>query len=90
MNLLREPQIDVTDSIAGLVQEEDSVRGSLLDHFCVDVVAVRPGAGVLVVSVGDQAREVGLLVARRGCSVVESEEGDRHSSNRNEETTLYP
>jgi hypothetical protein len=78
----------VTNRLTGLVQEQHSVRSSLLDHFCVDVVAIRPCAGVFVVGVGDQAREVGLLVA--GSGPVEAEEGDRHGGDRNEETRLYP
>lgn len=85
-NVLREPQVNVTDSVTGLVEEQHSVRGSLLDHFCVDVVAVRPCAGILVVGVGNQAREVGLLVARSG--IVEAEEGDGHGSNRDVKASL--
>lgn len=78
----------MTNSLTGLIEEQHSVSSSLLDHLCVNVVAVRPGAGVFVVSVGDQAREVRLLVARGG--IVEGEEGGRHGGNRNEETRLFP
>ena len=73
--------------IAGLVEEQQSVGGGLLDHLCVNVVALRPGVGVFVVGVGNQASEVGLLVARSG--IVEGEEGGRHSSDRHEETSLH-
>jgi hypothetical protein len=76
----------VTDRLAGLVQEQHSVRSSLLDHLRVDVVAVRPSSGVLVVGVRDQAREVGLLVARGG--IVESEEGEGDTSDRDVEASL--
>jgi hypothetical protein len=76
----------MTDSLAGLVEEQHSVRRSLLDHFCVGVVTIRPGVGVFVVSVRDQAREVGLLVARGG--IVEAEEGDGDGRDRDEETRL--
>lgn len=86
-NILREPDVNVTNSLAGLVEEQHSVGSGLLNHLCVGVVAVRPGVGVFVVSVGDQAREVRLLVARSG--IVESEEGGRHGSDRNEETRLH-
>lgn len=78
----------MTDSLTGLIEEQHSVSSSLLDHLCVNVVAVRPGAGVFIVSVRDQAREVRLLVARSG--IVESEEGGRHGSDRDEETRLFP
>lgn len=78
----------MTNSLTGLVQEQHSVRSSLLDHFCVNVVAIRPRAGVFVVGVGDQAREVGLLVAR--CGIAEGKEGGGHCSNRDEEARLYP
>lgn len=78
----------MTDSLIGLVEEQHSVRSSLLDHFCVDVVAVCPCVGVFVVGVGDQAREVGLLVARG--RIVETEEEDGHGNNRSVETRLYP
>lgn len=73
--------------IAGLVEEQHSVGSGLLDHLCVNVVAVRPGVGVFVVSVGDQAGEVRLLVARGG--IVEGEEGGRHGGDRDEETSLH-
>ena len=76
----------MTDSLTGLVEEQYSVRRSLLDHFCVGVVAIRPGVGVFVVGVRDQAREVGLLVARSG--IVEAEEGNGDGRNRDEETRL--
>jgi hypothetical protein len=85
-NVLGEPQVDVTDRLAGLVQEQHSVRSSLLDHLRVDVVAVRPSSGVNVVGVRDQAREVGLLVARGG--IVESEEGEGDTSDRDVEASL--
>lgn len=77
----------MTDSLTGLVEEEHSVRSGLLNHLCVGVVAVRPGVGVFVVGVGDQAGEVRLLVA--GSGIAETEEGDGHSGDRNEETRLY-
>lgn len=76
----------MTDRLAGLVQEQHSVRGSLLNHVRVGVVAVRPRAGVLVVGVRDQAREVGLLVARSG--IVEGEEGERNTGDRDVEASL--
>jgi hypothetical protein len=78
----------VTNSLAGLVEEQHSVGGGLLDHLCVGVVAFRPGIGVFVVSVGNQARKVGLLVA--GSGIVKGEEGGRHGGDRNEETSLNP
>ena len=78
----------MTRGIAGLVEEQHSVGSGLLDHLCVNVVAVRPGVGVFVVGVGDQAGEVRLLVARGG--IVESEEGGRHGGDRDEETSLHP
>ena len=76
----------MTRGVAGLVEEQHSVGSGLLDHLCVNVVAVRPGVGVFVVGVGDQASEVRLLVARGG--IVEGEEGGRHSGDRDEETSL--
>jgi hypothetical protein len=87
-NILREPQVNMTDSLTGLVQEQHSVRSSLLNHFCVNIVAIRPCVGVFVVGVGNQAREVGLLVA--GSGPVEAEESDGHGGDRNEETRLHP
>ena len=86
-NILREPDVNMTNSLTGLVEEQHSVGSSLLDHLCVGVVTVRPGVGVFVVSVGDQARKVRLLVA--GSGIVEGEEGGRHGSDRNEETRLH-
>jgi hypothetical protein len=76
----------VTDRLAGLVQEQHSVRSSLLDHLRVGVVAVRPSSGILVVGVRNQAREVGLLVARGG--IVESEEPERETGNCDVEASL--
>lgn len=78
----------MTNSLAGLVEEQHSVGSSLLDHLCVGVVAVRPGVGVFVVSVGDQTRKVRLLVA--GSGIVEGEEGGRHGGDRDEEASLRP
>jgi hypothetical protein len=85
-NVLGEPQVNVTDRLAGLVQEQHSVRSSLLNHVRVSVVAVRPRAGVFVVGVRNQACEVGLLVARGG--IVESEEAEGETSGRDVETSL--
>lgn len=85
-NVLGEPQVDVTDRLAGLVQEQHSVRSGLLNHLRVDVVAVCPSSGVFVVGVRDQAREVGLLVA--GGGIVESKEAERQTSNRDVEASL--
>jgi len=52
----------------------------------VGVVAVSPGAGVFVVGVRNQAGEVGLLVARG--SIVEGEEGEGNTSDRDVEASL--
>ena len=76
----------MTDRLAGLVQEQHSVRSGLLNHLRVDVVAVCPSSGVFVVGVRDQAREVGLLVARGG--IVEGEEGEGDTSDRDVEASL--
>ena len=76
----------MTGSLAGLIEEQHSVRSSLLNHLRVGVVAVRPRAGVLVVGVRDQAGEVGLLVARGG--IVEGEEGEGDTSDRDIEASL--
>ena len=76
----------MTDRLAGLVQEQHSVRSSLLNHIRVGVVAVSPGAGVFVVGVRNQAGEVGLLVARG--SIVEGEEGEGNTSDRDVEASL--
>lgn len=85
-NVLREPQVNVTNRLAGLVGEEHSVGGGLLDHIRVGSVTLRPGVGVFVVSVRDQAREVGLLVARGG--IVQAQEGQGHAGEGDEETGL--
>lgn len=86
VDVLREPQVNVTNSLTSLVQEQYSVRGGLLNHVCVGIVALRPRVRVLVVSVRNQAGEVGLLVARG--SGVESEEGGRNCGNGDIETSL--
>jgi hypothetical protein len=85
-NILGEPQVNVTDRLAGLVQEQHSVRSGLLNHLRVDVVAVRPSSGVFVVGVRNQAREVGLLVARGG--IVEGKEAERETGDRDVEASL--
>lgn len=77
----------MTDCVAGFVQEQDSVCRSLFNHVRVSVVALGPSVCVFVVGVRDQAGEVRLLVARSG--IVEAEEGDRNSSDRDVETSLY-
>jgi hypothetical protein len=76
----------VTDRLAGLVQEQHPVRSGLLNHLRVDVVAVCPGSGIFVVGVRDQAREVGLLVARGG--IVESDKGEGDTGDRDVEASL--
>lgn len=73
--LLRKPQIHVPHTRIRLVQEQYPIARRLLDHLRMHIVTLGELLLVLRIFVGDQAREVGLLVRSLASELVKGEGG---------------
>jgi hypothetical protein len=74
-------------SLTTLIQKQNPIRSCFLDHLRVHVIPLHPFCRVPVVSVRDQAREVGALVLARA-GAVEKEESCGDCGNSNVEAGL--
>jgi len=75
VELFRISQVHLPDTLSTFVQEQYTVRSSLLYSLSVEVISVRPLRLIAIVGVSDQARKVGLVVSALLGEFVDCEGG---------------